>query len=187
MKTKFLLLLGVSGAGKSSIINSLREIDYRYKYISPFVTRELRNGEKDKVFVSEATLDKMVAEGSILVVNSLYNVRYATPKKPILSAFKTGFFPLLDWPIDKLKVMTDTFGDDIFTVYLYPSDVATLKSRLQDGRDPQNLRLKAGQDELNSFRLGKYNQKIDFSIESSGSPEQLAQIIHKKYLSSLDN
>ena len=43
---KFLLLLGVSGVGKSTIIRKLLAMDERFVYISPYITRQLREGER---------------------------------------------------------------------------------------------------------------------------------------------
>jgi len=69
MLTKFLLLLGVSGVGKSTIIEALRKIDNRFVYISPYITRMLRDGEKDKIFVADSAMDETNKRGEFLVVN----------------------------------------------------------------------------------------------------------------------
>ncbi|MBI2459148.1 MAG: hypothetical protein HYV53_01175 [Parcubacteria group bacterium] len=57
--SKFLLLLGPSGVGKSAIIDELSKFDNRFVYISPYMTRPLRLGEKNKVAVSDEQMDEM--------------------------------------------------------------------------------------------------------------------------------
>jgi len=66
--SKFLLVLGVSGAGKSVIIRELLKLDSRFRYISPFVTRPLRAGEIDKVHMDEAEMLERYKRGEFVVV-----------------------------------------------------------------------------------------------------------------------
>jgi len=48
-----------SGVGKSCIIEELIKIDDRFTYISPYVTRPLRDGEKNKIHISGEEMDEM--------------------------------------------------------------------------------------------------------------------------------
>ena len=66
--SKFLLLLGPSGVGKSAIIDELSKLDSRFVYISPYMTRPLRVGERNKVAISDKQMDKMWARGELLSV-----------------------------------------------------------------------------------------------------------------------
>lgn len=186
MQTKFLLLLGPSGVGKSSIIQRLRQLDYRFAYISPYITRSLRPGETDKTPASDERLDELVRDGKILVVNELYGIRYATPREPIEQAFEAEKFPLLDWPMDRLDIMEQHFSERLFRVYV-EVDPATLQNRLQsDERDPTQSRLHAGLAELERLRLGEFDRLIDFRITNpTGEVDAVAQTIYEQYLSRL--
>ncbi len=186
MQVKFLLLLGPSGVGKSSIIQRLRQMDERFVYISPYITRRLRKGETDKIPVSEKKLDKLVRNGRILVVNELYGIRYATPSEPIEQAFAKERFPLLDWPIDRLGVMEVRFPQRLFRVYV-EVDTKTLRERLQaDARDPTQSRLKAGLAELRRLARGKHDQLIDLRIANpDGEIDAVAKKIYQKYLKAI--
>lgn len=183
MTPKFLLLLGPSGTG-TTIIQRLRAMDSRFVYISPFITRRLRKGEQDKVYVGNRRLDKLVRNGKILVVNELYGIRYATPRGPIDQAFAAGNFPLLDWPIERLDVMQQHFAGRLYTVYVEPPDLETLRRRLdENGRDPERKRFAAGASELEALRCGDYDSLIDLRIISvDGQTDTMAQHIYSKYL-----
>ena len=186
MTTKFLLLLGPSGVGKSSIIKRLKVLDDRFTYISPYVTRRLREGEKDKVSVSDKALDKLVRAGKILTVNELYGIRYATPREPIEQAFADEKFPVLDWPIAKIEVMKGTFPGQTFRVYIEVADRETLRSRLVDGRDPDNTRFNAGLVELDALKNGAYDNLIDYRIlNSAGKVNRVARMVYTQYLSAI--
>ena len=185
--TKFLLLLGPSGVGKSRIMRVLGEMDGRYAYISPYTNRRLRDGETDKVYVSDANMDRMTAAGEFLVVNELFGYRYATPRRDIFEALAAGNFPLLDWPVDRLGVMQEAFGGQLFAVYVEPPSLEVLAERLKsDGRDKNGGRLRSSTVELERYRLGEFDKLCDLKIESTeGHVEQIAATIHDAYLQSL--
>ena len=187
MQTKFLLLLGPSGVGKTSIIQRLRQLDGRFVYISPYITRKLRKGETDKVPVSGRKLDKLVRDGKILVVNQLYDIRYATPREPIEQAFEAERFPLLDWPVDRLDVMEQHFPDRLFKVYV-EIDPETLRQRLAlDKRDLTQSRLTAGLAELKRLAGGEYDSLIEYRIVNpAGEIDAVAQKIYEQYLLAID-
>lgn len=185
---KFLLLLGPSAVGKSSIIRSLRETDQRYVYISPYITRPLREAERDKVSVSDSVMDEMAARGDFLKINQIYGIRYATPLRPIQEAFNGGMFPVLDWPVNEIEVMAQAFGNDrLLKVYVFPPSMEELKRRVeQDGRDVDGSRFKAAIEEIRQFQGGTFDSVIDFKIESTpGYLKAITMSIHGKYLESV--
>ena len=180
---KFLLLLGPSGVGKSTIIQELRQLDDRFRYISPVITRELRPDESDKIAVTGSELDEMKRQGKLLVINELYGVRYGTPKEPIDQAFEEGNFPLLDWPVQKMDVMTEAFVGQTFTTYITPPSFEVMEQRLADGRDSDSVRLRAASDELRSFYKGDFGSVVNFSVQNMENEAQVAaQAIYRKYL-----
>lgn len=185
-RTKFLLLLGPSGVGKSSIIWALRERDNRYVYISPYTNRPLREGETDKISISDADMDRMAAENEFLVVNEVFNWRYATPRGTILDAFAAHNYPLLDWPVDRLNIMREAFGDRLFVVYVAPPSLEELAARLgNDNRDVNGTRLRAAETELASYHAGEFAAFCDFEVVSDGEIADLAASIHAAYIGSL--
>lgn len=186
MCTKFLLLLGVSGVGKSTVIRELMKLDERFVYISPLVTRPLREGETDKIPVTEEQLQVALDAGEILAVNDIYGIRYGTPKQPIQDAFKAGKFPLLDWPIKRLQVMEKEFGDWLYRVYLEPPNITELKRRLgQDDRDRGGIRLLAALKELEQLQCGELDGRFDMLITADGETTKIARTILAGYVFSL--
>jgi len=185
-RSKFLLILGASGVGKSTIIRELRRLDHRFIYISPFMTRELRPGEEDKVPIGDGELDEMERNGTVLVVNELYGVRYATPREPIELAFRDEKFPVLDWPIERLPVMQQAFPGRLFTVYVEPPNLDVLRLRLADGRDPSEKRLDAAAAELAALSLGTYEGLIDYrTVNQEGEAGTVASAIYQAYVQAI--
>ena len=183
MASKFLLLLGPSGTGKSTVICELRQMDSRFVYISPYMTRELREGEKDKIPITDTVMDEMNSRGEFMVINKLYGIRYATPNTSIVQALDSGNFPLLDWPVSRMDVMTTAFPDRLFTVYLVPPSEEILRARLgQDKRDPTGSRLQAALQEFTELQKGAYNHLIDLSVVTDDNQVlQIAQSVYAAY------
>ena len=185
--SKFLILLGPSGVGKSAIIHELLALDNRFVYISPYMTRPLRIGETNKVVVNEEQMEKMWQRGELLAVNQLYGgIRYGTPWLPIVEALTLGNFPILDWPIDQLVVMIQAFPNQLFTVYVSPPSIDILRQRLEkDSRDADGKRLTSAIEELQRFWSSRYIGTYDYAVVSEdGKIAQIATIIYSNYLES---
>jgi guanylate kinase len=187
VKSRFLLLLGPSGVGKSTLIRELINIDARFNYISPYITRPLRDGEFDKVSITDLEMDEMKNTGEFVVINEIYGIRYATPRTPILAGFEEGNFPILDWPIDKLQIMQDSF-ERLYSVYIAPPSVEELERRLNlDERGQNDSRLQNAKAELVRFHAGDFEGMFDISVVSeSDSIPQLSQHIYQQFLLSLE-
>ena len=185
--TKFLLLLGPSGTGKSTIIHELKRLDNRFVYVSPYITRQLREGEQDKISISNATMDEMDRKGEFLVINNLYGIRYATPKTPIVEAIQQNRFPVLDWPISKLNVMTNAFSRNLLSVYVEPPSLGELQERLsRDGRDLDGHRFNEATSELSKLWEGEFEGQYDLRVvNKSGEVDRISQKIYSKYVESI--
>ncbi len=182
--SKFLLLLGPSGVGKSLIIEELLRLDSRFVYISPFMTRSLREGEKNKISISSEEMDEMWNSGELLVINKLYGIRYATPRLPIVQALAQGNFPVLDWPISRIKTMTQAFPNQLCVIYVSPPSIEALRQRLtKDGRDMDGHRLRSAREELKAYESSRYIGVCNFEIiaEENQVPK-IAHAIHSNYL-----
>lgn len=183
---KFLLIMGPSGVGKSSVIKALKALDSRFTYIKPYTTRPLREGEEDKIQLSIEEIKELEYDHRLLAVNHLYGNTYATPLDPVLEAFETNHFPLIDWPVQKTSLLKEKLSGKIYTVYLYPESLDELFQRLTlDGRDPKNIRYQKGFDELEKFFQGEYDQNIDYKMMSkTNCIDEMALAIYENYLTS---
>ncbi len=188
-QTKFLLLLGPSGVGKSTIIRHLQKMDNRFVYISPYITRSLREGEVDKIPISDHEMDERAARGEFLVINSFYGIHYATPHNAIERALNTGQFPLLDWPVSRMDVVQAAFPDRMFVIYVSPPSLEVLRGRLDnDGRDPQGQRYRAAAEELSRYWRGDYDSFCNLKVVShENKSHEMAEQIHQTYLVDLVN
>ena len=142
MKDKFLLICGVFGVGKTTIIKKIISLDGRFSYISPFVTRPLRPGEMDKISISEKIFLEMENRQEFVIVNEFFGIKYGTPKKLIDESFNNYKFPILDWQAKDLEKIVSLYGDKLFIVYLLPPSLNSLLNRIgKDSRNSQEKRI----------------------------------------------
>lgn len=185
--SKFLLLLGPSGVGKSRVIGTLRRMSSKFVYISPYMTRPLRCGEIDKISITRVQMEQMEQNGEFVTVNTLFGgIRYGTPRDPIINALNAGNYPVLDWPVHRLTIMRLAFPGQLFTVYVAPPSLDVLRDRiLKDGRDSDGSRFEAAQVELKEYWSGVYSNEFDLEVTSiDGNTEEVASIIFNCYLTS---
>lgn len=154
-------ICGVSGAGKTSLIQHLVQRDDRFVYVRPYTTRPLRAGEKDK---RQATIQELAAlkhAGDLVALNHVYGAWYGTPAYLILDALQHGRCPVLDWPIQRARELQRAVGGKVHVTYLWPPSVAELRRCLGDGRDPCEERLQSALHELKAVSRGCYKTWID--------------------------
>lgn len=189
IESKFVLLMGPSGAGKSTIIRHLKELDSRFEYVVPLTTRPLRDGEKDKIHVELDEIYSLDAQGKLLTINNIYGIYYATPKYLIDDALAQGKFPILDWPIDKLFLMDNVYGEQLYKIYIEPENVQELKKRLlADNRDVNGQRYMAGLAEMEDLYAGYYDHAIDLRvINAHGYAKEIAELIYKHFIVTLND
>ena len=150
--SKFLVLLGPSGVGKSSILRKLSVIDASIVYIKPYTTRQLRNSEADKIHISLDELTKLRNGDKLIKINEIFGFFYAAPKNQVFEFLAQGKFPSIDWPLQDLADLVRAIGaENTHVVYVKPPSLNELFSRLQDGRDPDNVRFASAKRELDTL------------------------------------
>lgn len=184
MKAKFLLLLGVTGCGKTTLIRRLEELDPRFVYVRPYTTRFLRDGEFDKVHISEVKMLELWKKGELVALTELYGVKYGTPLVAIDDSLNEGSFPVLDFPIQKLHVLEDRYADRLLKVYVRPPSLEELRDRLKD-REDFTARFAFARDELALVNDHELGSRIDLSVVNH-EIESSAAVIYEFYLSRIE-
>lgn len=162
----FVLLLGPSATGKSTIIGEMNALSEgrEFEYVKPIMTRDNRPGEVDKISVSDETFDELERSGEFVVVNGLYGVRYGTPLKGILEPLQKGNTPILDYPLETVGALQRPEYDTL-NFYIYPRSIGQWQSRMERSGRNQADRLESGIRELGSLATnGLLHPSIDISI-----------------------
>lgn len=153
-----------SGAGKSSLVKALRELD---AHVSPSVshtTRAPRGQEKhgrEYFFASEQEFDAMVANQAFLEWANVHGKRYGTSKRALADRLAGGADVLLEIDYQGALQVKKAFPEAVLIFILPPSWEelrARLENRGEDSPEVIELRLKNASEEMAQV------EKFDFVI-----------------------
>ncbi|HVR50627.1 MAG TPA: guanylate kinase [Pseudorhodoferax sp.] len=137
-----------SGAGKSSLVKALLELDSRIQPSVSHTTRAPRGQEKhgrEYFFVSEPEFDAMVAADGFVEWATVHSRRYGTSKKAIEERIAQGADVILEIDFQGAMQIKKTFANAQL-VFILPPSWEELRSRLErrgeDAPEVIELRLK---------------------------------------------
>ncbi len=142
-----------SGAGKSSLVKALMELDSAVQPSVSHTTRSPRGQEKhgrEYFFISDAEFDAMVASDAFVEWAHVHEQRYGTSKRAIEERVIQGADVILEIDFQGAIQIRQTFANAIL-IFILPPSWEELRSRLErrgeDSAAVIELRLKnAGQE-----------------------------------------
>lgn len=178
-----ILVLGPSGAGKTTILTLLASFDARFAPIAAYTTRPARLGDIGRETLSDNEFSAREAYHELVLVKSVFGYRYGTSLKRIASAFVADRFPLLDCPIDKCRELESVFPGQFFRAYVRPPTSLDLLRRLGDGRDQTGERASAALAELVASDAGEHAGRVhDVFLNGDGDAINVASRIYSSFL-----
>ena len=137
-----------SGAGKSSLVKALMEVDSGVQLSISHTTRSPRGQEKhgrEYFFASDPEFDAMVENKSFVEWANVHGRRYGTSKRAIEERVAEGQDVILEIDFQGAVQIRETFANAIL-VFILPPSWEELRSRLErrgeDAPDIIELRLK---------------------------------------------
>ncbi|NCP81425.1 MAG: guanylate kinase [Comamonadaceae bacterium CG_4_9_14_0_8_um_filter_57_21] len=122
-----------SGAGKSSLVKALMELDSHVQPSVSHTTRAPRGQEKhgrEYFFVSDAEFDAMVQAHSFVEWAHVHNHRYGTSKKAIEERMTQGADVILEIDYQGALQIKTIFANAV-TIFILPPSWDELRSRLE--------------------------------------------------------
>jgi guanylate kinase len=178
-----------SGAGKSSLVKALMELDSAVQPSVSHTTRPPRGQEKhgrEYFFVPHAEFDAMVAADSFVEWAHVHGQRYGTSKKAIEDRIAKGADVILEIDFQGATQIRKTFANAV-TIFILPPSWEELRSRLErrgeDSAEVIELRLQNAAEEMaraNEFDFVIINELFERALFD------LKAIVHAqrlKYLS----
>ena len=122
-----------SGAGKSSLVKALLELDSHVQPSVSHTTRAPRGQEKhgrEYFFVSEPEFDAMVLANGFVEWAHVHNHRYGTSKKAIEERMTQGADVILEIDFQGALQIKQVFANAV-TIFILPPSWDELRSRLE--------------------------------------------------------
>jgi guanylate kinase len=122
-----------SGAGKSSLVKALLELDSHVQPSVSHTTRAPRGQEKhgrEYFFVSEQEFDAMVLAGAFVEWAHVHNHRYGTSKKAIEERMAQGADVILEIDFQGAIQIKSIFANAV-SIFILPPSWEELRARLE--------------------------------------------------------
>ena len=150
-----------SGAGKSSLVKALMELDSHVQLSVSHTTRAPRGQEKhgrEYFFVSEQEFDAMVAGGAFIEWANVHGRRYGTSRRAIEERIAQGADVVLEIDFQGALQIKQAFSNAVL-VFILPPSWEELRARLErrgeDTAEVIELRLKNAAREM--AQAGKFD------------------------------
>ena len=122
-----------SGAGKSSLVKALMELDSQVQPLVSHTTRAPRGQEKhgrEYFFISAAEFDAMIQADAFVEWANVHNHRYGTSKKAIEERMSQGADVILEIDFQGALQIKKIFSNAV-TIFILPPSWEELRSRLE--------------------------------------------------------
>ena len=147
-----------SGAGKSSLVKALMELDARVQPSVSHTTRAPRGQEKhgrEYFFVSQPEFDAMILGSAFVEWANVHGFRYGTSKKAIEERIAQGADVILEIDFQGALQIKKVFANAVL-IFILPPSWDELRSRLErrgeDSPEAIELRLKNAELEVAQAR-----------------------------------
>lgn len=174
---RFVLLLGPSGVGKSTIISELHELDDRIQFVSPIMDRPARPRETEKTSIGIDAFSDLERQGLFLVVNNVYGHRYGTPASIIDTILRDRRIPILDYPLSRIDQLSQ-YESILYKIYITPPSFGSLRKRIEkDERGVNSNRLDEAKIELMSLVKSHFRHPDINSVVVNRHPTESARAV----------
>jgi len=181
---KIIVIAGVSGVGKTFLINALLNELPSVKKLTTVTTRPKRNNElaaESKRFIDEYTFNKMLGLKKLQIANTVFGYKYAFDPNESKRILKKSHL-ILELRAEYLPQAREVFGA-IFSIYLYPYTADMAIKNITD-EDTYNIRLCDNYTELEKFKNGSLSnlEMIDLTFcnhYNKSSVEDFITVIKK--------
>ena len=129
-----LVLSSPSGAGKSTLARALLGDDNNVRMSVSATTRARRPGEtegKDYFFVTPDRFEEMAKAGDFLEHAVVFDHRYGTPKRQVMSTLGNGLDVLFDIDWQGTQQLKEQARDDLVSIFVLPPSHDELEHRLK--------------------------------------------------------
>jgi guanylate kinase len=150
-----------SGAGKSSLVKALMELDHHVQPSVSHTTRPPRGQEKhgrEYFFVSQQEFDAMVAANAFVEWATVHGHRYGTSKKGIEDRMAQGADVVLEIDFQG-AVQIKTLFSNAVNIFILPPSWEELRSRLERrGEDaPEVIDMRMKNAAIEVAQVGKFD------------------------------
>jgi guanylate kinase len=167
------VVVAPSGAGKTSLVNAMLEVERGIRLSVSFTTRAPREGEvagREYHFVSREAFEKMIAEGDFLEHANVYGNYYGTSRRWIESELEGEHDVLLEIDWQGAAQLRGLFPGMV-GIFILPPSLEELRRRLtgrgKDSAESIERRMASAREEISHVLEFEYiivNAQFDVAL-----------------------
>lgn len=161
-KSLFIVLSGLSGAGKDAVLTRLKESGSPLEFIVTVTTRAQRANERDGWhyrFISMGKFQELIDRNELLEWANVYGNWYGVPREPVKQALDSGKDVIVKVDVQGAATIKKILPQAVF-IFLTPPSleelVLRLKQRQTESPSDLDLRIKTAEEELEKLPLFDY-------------------------------
>ena len=174
-----------SGAGKTSLVAKLLELEPNLHLSVSYTTRAPRQGDvdgRDYHFVSRATFEKMIAAGEFLEYANVYGNYYGTSKRWIENELSGDHDVVLEIDRQGAQQLRALFAHMV-GIFILPPSLAELRKRLEArGKDSSEAiarRMASAREEISHVLEFEYiivNERFEVALSDLNAVVRAARV-----------
>jgi guanylate kinase len=161
-KPLVIILSGLSGVGKDSVLDGLRKSGCPLEFIVTCTTRPRRPTENDGIhytFLAPEKFQAMIDSNHLLEWAKVYGNWYGVPREPVRQALASGKDVIIKVDVQGATTIKKILPQAVFIFLAAPSVeecAPRLKQRSTESPEDLELRLKTAREELKYLHLFDY-------------------------------
>ncbi len=171
---KIFIISAASGAGKSSLVKEICNLDPNIKLSISHTTRAKRHNEtneKEYYFITKDQFEQMLKKNEFIEYARVYDNYYGTCKTQLEQLLANGYDVILeiDW---QGAMQIKNLVPECILIYIMPPSIEELKKRLisraTDSRDIIEKRIAQAKEDIshaNKFKYIIYNHDFNKSVK----------------------
>ena len=176
--SKFIVISGPSGVGKTTIANYLQTI-YNLKPSISITTRDLRKDEKGYISVSRESFEELIRGNKFLEWQEVYDgIYYGTLNSVIDEFIREGYNILFVLDVIGAVKIKDKYKDDSLLIFIQPPSLSVLEDRLRDRNTETEETIKKRLDRA-KFEIEYGNNNFDIIITNNNLEDAIEEVSNK--------
>lgn len=182
-----IVISGLSGAGKDTVVNALRARGIPFFFVVTTTSREKREGEvegRDYFFISKTEFERMIAADELLEYSVVYDDYKGIPREQVRKALESGQDMVMRLDVQGAEKVKKALGD-VLMIFITVESGEELERRLRrresEPADKQALRIATARHELS--RLGEFDYVVvNLENDIEKTVDQIQAILEAEHL-----
>jgi len=161
MSASLILICGVSGVGKSTLIDHLVSTNPNIFRLPIYTSRTKRTQNDHKISITSEEITHLTTDPQNIVMN-IYDSIYLIKHEDISKSLRNGLIPITDWPFSQIHLFNNF---NLKTIYLLPPSEKELENRLKKrGESEESIKNRTITDQIELVKMKSGKNSLNYHV-----------------------